>query len=87
MQDDAPTVQPGPTPEKRRRPYVRPSTTNPIATDARQGAAMIGISPRSFRGLVKKGDITPIQVPGMRRQIYDVNELRSLVQGWKKPRP
>ena len=38
----------GPLQRKRRRPYVRPSTRNPIATNERQGAAMIGISPRSF---------------------------------------
>ena len=36
---------------------------------------------------MKKGDITPIQVPGMRRKVYDVNELRSLVQLLEEAKP
>jgi hypothetical protein len=86
MRDDtnAPTIPADPSPEKRKRPYVRPVTTTPIVTDERQGAAMLSISPRSFRDLVKDGDVTAIRVPGMRRVVYDVDELRSLVKRWKE---
>jgi hypothetical protein len=71
-------------PEKRKRPYVRPVTTTPIAADERQTAAMLSISPRLFRDLVKDKKVTPIRIPGVRRVVYDVDELRSLVQRWKQ---
>jgi hypothetical protein len=47
------------------------------------GAAMLSISPRSFAELVRRGDLKAIKVPGMRRIVYDVADIRALAARWR----
>ena len=49
------------------------------------GAAMLAISPRTFADLVKKGDITQVKVPGLRRVVYSVADIRALAARWRQP--
>ena len=56
----------------------------PIAVSERRGAQMISVSPRLFQQLEKRGDIHAIQIPGVRRKLFLVEELRATVQRWKK---
>jgi hypothetical protein len=55
----------------------------PEHVDAETGAAVLGISERSFHELVKDGDITPIKVPGMRRTVFELRQIRALAAKWR----
>jgi hypothetical protein len=63
------------------------ATTTPdrIGVNEREGAELIGVSPRTFRKLITQGVIRPIKIPGVRRNIFAVEELRGVVQRWKQP--
>lgn len=58
-------------------------SVEPAALDERGAARFISISPRLLRQLVSRGDIRPIRVPGIRRLLYDVQDLRALLGRWK----
>ena len=51
----------------------------PAALTEREAAQFLSISPRLLREL----PITPIRIPGRRRVLYDVADLRALLASWK----
>ena len=48
-----------------------------VCDDAETGAAVLGISERSFHEFVKDDDITRIKVPGMRRSVFELRQIRA----------
>ena len=40
------------------------------------------ISPRTLDGLERRGLITPIEIPGIRRKAYRLGALRQLAESW-----
>lgn len=67
------------------------NSTNKVAVEPElvnepSGAALLSVSPRSFRHLIARGDVRPVQIPGMRRKAYVVSELRALAQSWRSAR-
>lgn len=44
---------------------------------------MLAISPRTFHELVRRGDITPVKIPGLRRTVFSVAEIRDLAARWR----
>ena len=59
-------------------------TIEPATLAERQASEFIGVSQRTFRNLITRGDIKPIRIPGIRRVVYDVQDLRSVLAGWKQ---
>lgn len=60
-----------------------PTAIEPAALTEREASAFLSISPRLLRQLIDRGDIKPIRVPGVRRILFDVAELRALLAKWK----
>jgi len=58
--------------------YVEPEFVN-----ARTGAAVLDVCERTFHKLVAAGDITKVEIPGMRRTTYSLNEIRALANRWR----
>lgn len=56
----------------------------PLSVSERDAAVMLGVSQRTFVSLVTRGDIQPIKIPGVRRVLFDVADLRALVAKWKR---
>ena len=54
----------------------------PIFVDMKAAAAMLAISVRSFEAIVARGDIARISIPGMRRVVFCVEDLRALAKRW-----
>ena len=55
----------------------------PIAVSETEAADMLGIGRTLFRDLVGEGHLPkPRKVPGRRRQIWDVDELRTAYRCW-----
>ncbi len=54
----------------------------PIAVGEKNAAVLLGVSPRLVWLLVKRGDLRPVTVPGFRRRLFLVSELRALVGRW-----
>ena len=63
----------------------RPTIIEPATVAERQASEFIGVSQRTFRNLITRGDITPIRIPGIRRIVFDVADLRALLSKWKQP--
>ena len=61
-------------------------TIEPEAVAEREAAAFLNLSPRAFRNVMTRGDITPIKIPGVRRQVFSVRELRALLDSWARLR-
>ena len=55
----------------------------PAALCERDAARFLSISPRLLRQLVGRGDLNPVRVPGVRRVLFDVAELRRVFESWK----
>jgi hypothetical protein len=55
----------------------------PEFVNERIGAAVMGVSPRTFVNLVRRGDIWPVRVPGVRRTVFALSELRELGKRWR----
>lgn len=51
--------------------------------DTDQAAVYLGICPGTLRGLVARGLLAAIRPPGLRRLLFDVQDLDLLVEGWK----
>jgi hypothetical protein len=47
------------------------------------GASLLAISPRTFHELVRRGDLTAVKVPGLRRTVFSVAEIRALAARWR----
>lgn len=68
------------------------TTPPPRLLDLKTAARYLGgISPWTVRGLVAKGDITPVRLPSVkhpgeagRRLLFDVRDLDALVDRWKE---
>lgn len=58
--------------------YVEPENVN-----AGTGAAVLDVCERTFHELVKRGEITKIKIPGMRRTTYSLKEIRALASRWR----
>ena len=58
----------------------------PELVNDRTAAAVLSISPRSFAELVRRGDVRPVRVPGMRRTAYLLSEVRQLARRWRADR-
>lgn len=71
--------------EKKHKPASAP-VLEPAVTSRDGGAQFLDLSPRGFDALVARGDIQPIKIPGMRRKVYSVADLRALVGRWKNQR-
>ncbi len=65
---------------------MTPPALEPAVLGERAAAQFIAVSPRLLRHLVDRGDITQIRIPGVRRVVFDVAELRALVARWKAGR-
>lgn len=73
----------GATPKRQRRPRQQ---IQPALVSKTQGADFLNISVRMFDQLEKRGDISRVPIPGVRRSPYDLDELRALVERWKSQR-
>jgi hypothetical protein len=62
------------------------TTIEPEFVRDRDGANVLAVSPRTFAELVRRGEITPIRVPGFRRVVYSVAELRAVACRWRRQR-
>ena len=56
----------------------------PAALSEGSAAEFLSISPRLLRQLIVRGDLKPIKIPGIRRIVFDVADLRALLSSWKK---
>lgn len=56
----------------------------PAALNEAEAARFLSISPRLFRHLITKGEITAISVPGVRRNVFETADLRELLAKWKR---
>ena len=56
----------------------------PEFVDERTGAAVMGISPRAFAQKAAVGEFTRVRVPGLRRTVYTLSELRSVAKAWRE---
>ena len=66
---------------------AKPVTTiEPEALSEREACAFLAVSPRLFRQFISDGDIRPIKIPGVRRNVFAVVELRALLESWKRKR-
>lgn len=46
-------------------------------------AAVLAISPRAFAHVVRRGELAPVRVPGMRRVVYALADVRGLAAKWR----
>lgn len=63
---------------------MRTTAVSPRGLLRTEAARYVGVSPRTFDALVAKGEFKPIPVPGHRRSIYDVGDLDSGIERWKR---
>lgn len=49
-------------------------------------AAVLSLSVSAFGALVRRGDITPVKIPGMRREAFVLDEVRGLARRWRDQR-
>jgi hypothetical protein len=61
-------------------------TIEPEFVRDRDGADVLAVSPRTFAELVRRGEIKPVRVPGFRRVVYSVAELRAVAGRWRARR-
>lgn len=59
-----------------------PASVEPSLINERTAAAVLSLSQSAFAVLVRRGDIQPIAVPGMRRKVYALDEVRALARRW-----
>lgn len=59
------------------------STIEPRLVNNENAAKYLSISPRLLHDLVRRGDIVPVRVPGIRRLAFDVRDLSALVDSWR----
>ena len=59
------------------------STIEPRLLTRQDSAKYLSISPRLLDEIVRRGEITPIKVPGARRKAFELPELDRLVDAWK----
>lgn len=55
----------------------------PEYVNDRTGAAVLAVSPRTFAEIVRRGDIQAVKVPGFRRTVYSLSEIRALAARWR----
>ena len=55
----------------------------PALLSERDAAAFLAVSPRLLRELVRRGDLSAIRVPGVRRIVYSVDALRAVARRWE----
>jgi hypothetical protein len=58
--------------------YIEPENVS-----AATGAAVLDVCERTFHELVRRGDITKIQIPGMRRTTFSLRQIRELAARWR----
>ena len=67
--------------------HAKPDTTiEPEALSERDSCGFLAVSPRLFRKFISDGAIKPIKIPGVRRNVFAVSELRALLESWKRKR-
>ena len=54
----------------------------PLQLRREEAARFLAISPRLLDGFVHNGDLLPVRIPGIRRVVYRVAELRALADKW-----
>jgi hypothetical protein len=55
----------------------------PEFVNERTGADVLAVSPRTFASLVSRGDIQRVKVPGLRRNVYSLADIRALAAKWR----
>lgn len=56
----------------------------PLLLNRAAAANFLSISPRLVDDLEHRGVLRAVRIPGVRRKAYDVDELRKVVDGWKR---
>lgn len=56
----------------------------PAFLRARDAAEFLALSPRLLDELVREGVIVPVQVPGRRRVVFAVEDLRRVAASWRE---
>jgi hypothetical protein len=64
-----------------------PGIVEPVQLPHSVAAAFLAVSPRTLDMLVRRGDISPVKIPGFRRLAFRVDELRDLADRWAALRP
>jgi hypothetical protein len=66
---------------KRARVVIEPELVS-----ERTAAAILSLSPSGFAAVVRRGDIVPVPIPGMRRKAFALDEVRGLARRWRDER-
>jgi hypothetical protein len=62
------------------------NSMEPVHLGHEDAAAFLAISPRLLDQFVRERTISPIRIPGVRRIVYLVRELRELSERWAAER-
>lgn len=62
-------------------------TIQPRLLSRDNAATFLSVSPRLLDTLVRRGEISPVRVPGVRRVAFDTGELGAVVDRWKSGTP
>jgi len=61
-------------------------TVEPLHLGHEESARFLNISPRLLDEFVRRGEILPVKIPGVRRRTYIVAELREMGRRWAATR-
>jgi hypothetical protein len=61
-----------------------PGNVEPEFVSAKGAAAVLAISERAFLQIVGRGDIVPVRVPGFRRVLFSLSDVRRLADCWRR---
>lgn len=62
-----------------------PTTTAPLLVDRREAARLLGVSPGTIDNLRVRGELPSVKIAA--RRLFDVDDLRRLVEARKAVRP
>lgn len=68
---------------KRKATAAKEPTIAPALLSRPRAADFLSVSEGTVQNFVRAGVLTPIRIPGIRRTVFAVDELRALIARWR----